>query len=95
MYTKPQIVCVTESWLDSSITDNELCIDEYSIVRLDRNRHGEEVILYVDHTLYHKVVYLDNNDFECIIVIVNFDPCKVCVCVVYHPLVVVLSSLTL
>ncbi len=47
LVSKPHIVCITESWLDSNITDNELCIDGYSITRLDRNRHGKGVALYV------------------------------------------------
>ena len=28
---KPHIICVNETWLDSSITDGEIWIDGYSI----------------------------------------------------------------
>lgn len=41
----PDIICIVESWLDSAIEDNELCIDGYNIVRLDRNRHGGGILL--------------------------------------------------
>ncbi len=78
-------MCITESWLDSSITDNELCIDEYSIIRLDRNRHGGGVALYIDYMLRHKIIYLGNVNFECVIVTVNVGSCKICVGVVYRP----------
>jgi len=36
-------VCVVETWVDNSILDCELNIPGYSIVRHDRNRHGEDV----------------------------------------------------
>ena len=41
--------------------------------------------MYIEITLYHKIVYLGNNSFECIIVTINLGACRVCVCVVYHP----------
>jgi hypothetical protein len=36
----PDIVCITESWLDSSIENSEIIIQGYIIHRHDRNRHG-------------------------------------------------------
>ena len=35
--TKPNIICIVETWLDDSIPDNDL---SYQLFRLDRNRHG-------------------------------------------------------
>ncbi len=64
--SKPQIVCITETRLDSNITDN----DEYTIIRLDRNRHGGGVAMY--HNLPHKIgssVFVGS--------------CKICVCALY------------
>ena len=34
------VVCIVESWLDHTIADSEIFIQGYSIVRLDRSRHG-------------------------------------------------------
>ena len=36
----PDIVCLVETWLGSEVLNNEVLIPNYSIVRLDRNRHG-------------------------------------------------------
>ncbi len=36
----PDVVCVTETWLNDNITDSELKLLGYTIMRLDRDRHG-------------------------------------------------------
>ena len=36
----PDIVCVVETWLDGEIADTEVAIPNFSLTRLDRNRHG-------------------------------------------------------
>ena len=46
MYT-PDVICITESWLSPDIQDSEILIPEYISVRLDRNRHGGGVIMFV------------------------------------------------
>ena len=46
----PHIVCVVESWLSPDILDNELQINDYQLVRLDRDGNGGGVLMYV-HTL--------------------------------------------
>ena len=43
----PCIIALTETWLDGNISDNELCIPCYSVIRRDRNRHGGGVLLYI------------------------------------------------
>lgn len=82
---KPHVVCICETWLSSDIEDDELSIDGYRIIRLDRNRHGGGVALFISSNLSHKVIYLGNGSFECIIVSLQFGPCKVCVCLLYRP----------
>ena len=37
----PDIICVVESWLDSDITDSEISVQGFSVIRLDRCRHGD------------------------------------------------------
>ena len=41
------IIALTETWLDASIIDHELCIPGYSVIRRDRNRCGGGILLYV------------------------------------------------
>ena len=36
--TSPHVICIVESRLSDEIMDNELSIDHYQLVRLDRNR---------------------------------------------------------
>ena len=38
---------VCETWLDSSILDNEISISDYILFRNDRNRNGGGVVLYI------------------------------------------------
>ena len=78
-------MCICETWLGSDIEDNELSINSYRIIRLDRNRHGGGVALFISSNLSHKVIYLGNGSFECITVSLQFGPCKVCVCLLYRP----------
>ena len=56
---KPHVVCICETWLSSDIEDNELSIDGYRIIRLDRNRHGGGVALFISSNLSHKMVALN------------------------------------
>ena len=43
----PDIVCITESWLDGSIENSEIFIQGYIAHRLDRNKHGGGLLIYV------------------------------------------------
>ena len=43
---KPDVVCIVETWLCSDITNNEIAIPEYTVHRLDRDRHGGGILIY-------------------------------------------------
>ena len=45
-HTKPAIVGITESKLHSSVSDQEVNISSYGILRSDRNRYGRGVACY-------------------------------------------------
>ena len=45
--TKPDIVCIVETWLDNTIADNELSLPNFQLFRRDCNRHGGGIALYV------------------------------------------------
>ena len=49
--TKPSIFGISESWLDDSVTNCEIEIPGFSVVRNDRNRNGEGVCIYVNSSL--------------------------------------------
>ena len=38
---------ITETWLDESVFDSEIAIDNYTICRKDRNRHGGGVCVFI------------------------------------------------
>ena len=38
--TRAQIITVCETWFDESVTDNEISIPNYSVIRKDRRRDG-------------------------------------------------------
>ena len=44
---RPDVICITESWLCPDILDSEISISGYQTMRLDRNRHGGGVLMYV------------------------------------------------
>ena len=49
------VLAINESKLDHSITDGEIHIPGYVIIRKDRNRHGGGVALYIKNTLSFSV----------------------------------------
>ena len=63
----PDIVCIVETWLDDSILDSEISIQGYSLCRLDRNRHGGGVLMYVKCVFTFSVIFKGTQDFECLI----------------------------
>ena len=53
---KPHVVCVVETWLSGDISDHELSLFDYQLQRLDRNRHGGGILIYVHNSLSFKVL---------------------------------------
>lgn len=45
--TKAAVLCITETWLDNSVTNTEVKIDGYSLLRKDRSRTGGGVCAYI------------------------------------------------
>ena len=44
---RPDVLALSETWLDSSISDSEISLQGYSIFRSDRSRSGGGVAVYV------------------------------------------------
>ena len=46
--TKAATICITKTWIDSTVTDNEIYIEGYNILCCDRDRHGHGgVCIYI------------------------------------------------
>ena len=45
--SKAAVLAVSETWLDGSITDAEIELVGYTVIRKDRNRNGGGVCLYI------------------------------------------------
>ena len=65
--TKAAVISVSETWLDNSVTDAEIWIDNYSIVRKDRNRNGGGVCAYVRNDISFTLASdISENELEAI-----------------------------
>ena len=53
---QPDIIAVSETWLDDTILDNEIHINGYNVSREDRNCHGGGVAIYTRDFLQTKSV---------------------------------------
>ncbi len=49
--TSPDIIALCETWLDDTVSDSEVFIPGYCLVRRDRNRHGGGVLLYLHESI--------------------------------------------
>ena len=52
---RPHIICITETKIDSTIDNSHIEIDDYVVVRNDRNRHGGGVAMYIHKTVNYKL----------------------------------------
>ena len=52
----PDIVCLVEAWL-VDILNSEVFIPNYSVVRVDRNRYGGGVLVYVHSSITYNVLF--------------------------------------
>ena len=60
-------------------------IDDYKLLRLDRNRQGGGVAMYIHVDFTYNVIGVGNYNSECIIVSVVINSCRVCICLLYRP----------
>ena len=86
MNSRPDIVCIVESWMENEISDAEIAINGYDVIRADRNRHGGGVLIYINKTFIHRVIFRGDHELELLIVSVSncFGRC-VCLGVLYRP----------
>ena len=71
--TKASVMAVSETHLDSSISNNEVNIQGYTMIRRDRNRSGGGVCLFIKDTVSFNVRQdLEEENFEAVFVDILF-----------------------
>ena len=68
---KPHIVCIVETWLSPTICDNEVSLEGFQVLRLDRNRCGGGIIMLIHYSLVPKVVVAGPDNLELLIISVT------------------------
>jgi len=84
---KPHILCIVETWLCSDITDNEVTIPGFQLYRLDRNRHGGGILMYISDklTVCHLPAIVQDHNLEFLPLSVRILDHKFCIAVFYRP----------
>ena len=65
---KPDIVCITETWLCDDITTLGCSISGYHCVICDRHRHGGGVAMFISDNLESHVLLCGANNLELLVV---------------------------
>ena len=61
MFKQPiDVICLNETFCDSSISDSEINLPDYSFVRRDRNRHGGGIAIFFN-TLFQATAHIGTN----------------------------------
>ena len=63
--TKISILAISETWLDSSVTNSEVSLDGFNIIRRDRDIHWGGVCIYIKSDLaFSERTDLQNDSLE-------------------------------
>ena len=82
---KPDILCIVETWLYEDILDSEVSLQGYKLFRLDRNRHGGGVLMYIDTSLPCKLLVCGGlHELEFIAISISLKS-NFCVSLFYQP----------
>lgn len=78
-FYKAKIICLTETWLNSSVSSDEILPDDdFNIYRRDRDGHGGVLIAIHNPTIPSKLrtdlVSTQSTDFEILVVELNLSP---------------------
>ncbi len=79
----PDIICIVETWLDTSILDSEIALPGYQLHRFDRNRHGGGVLAYV-RCHFEVSLHPSPDNLELLTLSVCKGVNKICISVFYH-----------
>lgn len=85
----PDIAVFTESWLEPDIPDSSLAIQNYSVCRKDRNRHGGGIVAYISDRHNHRTLCASDipllNQCSSEFLAIVFTDSPVLLICVYHP----------
>ena len=81
---RPSIICIVETWLSQDIPSDDLDIEGYQVVRLDRNRHGGGILFYVSNAITYKMLP-QCVGLELLSIAITGNNCKACVTLFYRP----------
>ena len=84
---KPHLICIGETWLDNQILNTEICIDGYDIVRLDRNRQGGGVLIFVSKAFSYNLVHSGSPELELIVLSLQSSQSPITIGLFYCPLI--------
>ena len=62
--SKIAVIGISETRLDDSVLNDEISIEGYDLLRLDRNRHGDGVACYIRNDLSFNRVDIFSNDIK-------------------------------
>ncbi len=51
------VLTMSETWLDDSVNDREICPSSYAVIRHDRNRGGGEVAILVSNRVTFSICH--------------------------------------
>ncbi|KAI5731016.1 hypothetical protein M8J77_003291 [Diaphorina citri] len=88
--TSADIICITESWLDSSISNSEVSLQGYNLIRNDRlGKRGGGVAIYLNNAFSYKILSSSPSNYsaspEYLIIEATISSSKIMLAVVYHP----------
>ena len=81
----PDIVCLVETWLCDDVSNREVCIPNYSIVRCDRNRRGGGVAIFIHNSIRYNILVSGPANLELLVVSLSRNNFKLCLGVFYRP----------
>ena len=82
---KPDLICITETWLSEEVSDSEIALAGYQLHRLDRNRQGGGILIYVHTALTTEIIYQGPLNLEFLAISVQSSVNKFCISLFYRP----------
>lgn len=74
------VIILTESWLRSEISDNQICLDNYNIARKDRPTRAGGIVIYIRSEYTFKIIDdIPSNGTEQLWLSVYSDNVKICI----------------
>ena len=80
----PHVILLCETWLDDSISNDEICINNYNLIRRDRSRHGGGIAMYVRDNIPFSTI-LSHPSIEFLLISLKLKHCSLLCALFYRP----------